>query len=454
MGPLATQILGDLGADVIRSKTSAATPTASWARARTRSCRASSLNLLRNKRNISLDLKHPDGREACLRLAERADIVVTNLRPGPLGRLRPRLRRRARPQARHHLLPGAGLAHRRARRRPPAYDDVVQSASGIADIYRQQRRRAAHRADDHGRQGERPHHRLRRARRAAPPRPHRRRPAAWRCRWCDAMQAFMLVEHGADAIPEPPLGPHRLPAGADRRPAPAAHRRRLDPHAALQPPELRRPVPRSAAATTWPTTRVLAEPGHAARPTWKCCTRPWSTMHAPRAPPPSGWRSATSTTSRAARIVDLDDVVAAFPVAEHPRGRAVPRHPVAGALRRHARVRCVGTRAHRPATATRCCAEAGYTPDEVAAPARVGRAPSRRSRAASAASSATACTSMPPRGRWVSVTRTVLRLALTASPRRRSRRPSPRRTRHGRGSPTGTASGSCSRCTTRRARTR
>lgn len=62
MGPLATQILGDLGADVItveprdgdinRIMSSGPCPGLSGV----------SLNLLRNKRNISLDIAHPDGR--------------------------------------------------------------------------------------------------------------------------------------------------------------------------------------------------------------------------------------------------------------------------------------------------------------------------------------------------------------------------------------------------------
>ena len=47
-----------------------------------------SLNLLRNKRNISLDIAHPDGRAALLRVAAGCDVFVTNLRPGSVGRLR------------------------------------------------------------------------------------------------------------------------------------------------------------------------------------------------------------------------------------------------------------------------------------------------------------------------------------------------------------------------------
>ena len=87
MGPLATQILGDLGADVTSVEDIHGDTNRFMGPGPHPQLSGVSLNLLRNKRNISLDLKHPDGREAFLRLAELSDIVVTNLRPGPLGRL-------------------------------------------------------------------------------------------------------------------------------------------------------------------------------------------------------------------------------------------------------------------------------------------------------------------------------------------------------------------------------
>jgi len=46
------------------------------------------LNLLRNKRNVVLDLKTGSGRDALLEVVATADVLVTNLRPGTLSRLR------------------------------------------------------------------------------------------------------------------------------------------------------------------------------------------------------------------------------------------------------------------------------------------------------------------------------------------------------------------------------
>ena len=86
MGPAATRTLGDLGADVIfvesekgdRNRTMGSGPAEGFS--------GISLNLLRNKRSIAVDLKHPRGRQAFLDIAATCDVVITNLRPDPLRR--------------------------------------------------------------------------------------------------------------------------------------------------------------------------------------------------------------------------------------------------------------------------------------------------------------------------------------------------------------------------------
>ena len=98
--PMATMLLADFGADVVklehprrpdpaRGHGPAKEGTGLWFKA-----------LSRNKRHVTLDLAHPDGQALFLRLAERADVVVENFRPGTLERwnLGPEMLRRVNPR--------------------------------------------------------------------------------------------------------------------------------------------------------------------------------------------------------------------------------------------------------------------------------------------------------------------------------------------------------------------
>ncbi|MGA4867114.1 CaiB/BaiF CoA transferase family protein [Streptomyces lavendulocolor] len=75
--PFACMLLADLGADVVRvDRADGERPFGSWHRV-----------LDRGRRSVALDLKHPDGVEAVLRLAERGDVLVEGFRPGVTERL-------------------------------------------------------------------------------------------------------------------------------------------------------------------------------------------------------------------------------------------------------------------------------------------------------------------------------------------------------------------------------
>src|SRR4051794_31344532 len=87
MGPMATQILGDLGADVITIESATGDTNRAMGPGPHPYLSGISLNLLRNKRNVAINLKDPRGRDILLRLAATCDVFVTNLRPGPLARL-------------------------------------------------------------------------------------------------------------------------------------------------------------------------------------------------------------------------------------------------------------------------------------------------------------------------------------------------------------------------------
>ncbi|HZE11977.1 MAG TPA: CaiB/BaiF CoA-transferase family protein [Burkholderiales bacterium] len=86
-GAMATLHLADMGADVIKIED---TEAGDYSRSmgRVREGMSDSFRLLnRNKRAMRLDLKQPLGREAFLRLAERADVVAESFRPGVVARL-------------------------------------------------------------------------------------------------------------------------------------------------------------------------------------------------------------------------------------------------------------------------------------------------------------------------------------------------------------------------------
>jgi crotonobetainyl-CoA:carnitine CoA-transferase CaiB-like acyl-CoA transferase len=84
MGPYAGQLLGDLGADVIKVEERSGDLSRRMGSGPHPELSGTALNLHRNKRSIVLDCKDPHGRDAFLRLAGTADVIITNLRPALL----------------------------------------------------------------------------------------------------------------------------------------------------------------------------------------------------------------------------------------------------------------------------------------------------------------------------------------------------------------------------------
>ena len=136
-GPYATQILGDFGADVIKIEAPGGDPVRHLGPARNPGMGALFLGSNRNKRSIVLDLKGSVGREALWRLIDKADMFVHNVRPQKIRSLGfgpdDVLRRRP-------IIIYGGL-HGYREDGPyggqPAYDDVIQGASGIAGLFQE-----------------------------------------------------------------------------------------------------------------------------------------------------------------------------------------------------------------------------------------------------------------------------------------------------------------------------
>lgn len=87
-GPHAARLLGDMGADIIKIEPPGKPdPIRTWGQAEVDGHRFYWTVHARNKKAITLDLRSDRGREIFLRLADRADIVIENFRPGTLERL-------------------------------------------------------------------------------------------------------------------------------------------------------------------------------------------------------------------------------------------------------------------------------------------------------------------------------------------------------------------------------
>ena len=135
LGPVATQMLGDLGADVIRAES----PSGDVFRGAGPPPVEDGMGALfltnnRNKRGIVLDLKDPRGLEAMMRLLESADAFVHNMRPQAIDRLGLDY---AAVSARSPSIVYCGsFGFRRSGPygHKPAYDDMMQAASGLAAL--------------------------------------------------------------------------------------------------------------------------------------------------------------------------------------------------------------------------------------------------------------------------------------------------------------------------------
>jgi crotonobetainyl-CoA:carnitine CoA-transferase CaiB-like acyl-CoA transferase len=133
-GPLATMILGDQGADVIKVEPLEGGDATRSSAQRRGGFSTSFLNNNRNKRSIALDLKSAAGRRALLRLCANADVFVQNFRPGVVERLGidEAAVREAASNIVYVSISGFGEVGPYAQK--PVYDPVIQAYSGLATV--------------------------------------------------------------------------------------------------------------------------------------------------------------------------------------------------------------------------------------------------------------------------------------------------------------------------------
>jgi crotonobetainyl-CoA:carnitine CoA-transferase CaiB-like acyl-CoA transferase len=137
LGPFATQLLAELGADVIKVEAPEGDIMRHSSPARSDGMGALYLNLNRGKRSVVLDLKQDSARDALLHLASSTDALISNVRPRALARLGvdyDTIRKRN-PGIVYLLCVGFGQDGPYANR--PAYDDLIQGGVGIPWLMRE-----------------------------------------------------------------------------------------------------------------------------------------------------------------------------------------------------------------------------------------------------------------------------------------------------------------------------
>ncbi len=136
MGPFATQILADMGADVVKIETAGGDSMRWIGPWRHAGMGPLFLQANRNKRSVVLDLKAPAGKAAALALAAKADVLVSNVRPQGLRRLGLDYETVAGTNPSIIYCAAVGYGAGGPDSGKAVYDDLMQAASGISGLFR------------------------------------------------------------------------------------------------------------------------------------------------------------------------------------------------------------------------------------------------------------------------------------------------------------------------------
>jgi crotonobetainyl-CoA:carnitine CoA-transferase CaiB-like acyl-CoA transferase len=132
-GPMATQLLADQGAEVIKIENPGMGDMARWLGPQSNGLGAMFAAVNRNKRSIALNIKNPQAKALVVELVKSADVIVENYRPGTMERvgLGYDALKLINPGLIYVAMSGFGQSGPYAKRR--VYDPVVQAVSGFAD---------------------------------------------------------------------------------------------------------------------------------------------------------------------------------------------------------------------------------------------------------------------------------------------------------------------------------
>lgn len=134
MGPSASQMLADMGADVIKIEAPDGDVTRQIGPCRNPGMGPIYLNANRNKRSVCLDLKRPEGLEALKRLVGDADVLMYNIRPKAMARLGLDYESVAAVNPRIVYAGVFGFGQDGPYADDPAYDDLIQGGSTMSSL--------------------------------------------------------------------------------------------------------------------------------------------------------------------------------------------------------------------------------------------------------------------------------------------------------------------------------
>ena len=134
-GPYCSLMLGDMGAEVVKVELpGTGDETRGWGPPFVEGESTYFMSISRNKKSVTLNLKHPEGREILQKLATRSDVLVENFRPGTMARLGLSYEQAA------ALNPGlvycsiSGFGQTGPRADQPAYDQILQGMGGVMSL--------------------------------------------------------------------------------------------------------------------------------------------------------------------------------------------------------------------------------------------------------------------------------------------------------------------------------
>lgn len=134
-GPLAGQILGDLGAEVIKvERVGAGDDTRNWRPPTWDGESTTFLHLNRNKRSLELDYKDERGNQVLRDLIASADVLIQNLRPGALGKAGFSWEELLEINPKLVYCDMTGFGRTGPKAAAPAYDPLLQAYTGIVDM--------------------------------------------------------------------------------------------------------------------------------------------------------------------------------------------------------------------------------------------------------------------------------------------------------------------------------